>query len=266
MKRLVILGGTGFVGRNLARHLRPNFDKVQISNSRLVDISDKNLMMASGITEDSIVINAAGVKDVERLEKSPTVAYRYNAVGAGNVAWYCQHIGAKLIHISSDHAYATPATVYGKSKRLGDELVRRECPNAIIAVTGHVYDVDCPWVKWLDGELRAGRTVEAWKDIDNRPTYAGDLARIILEATEDNLWGKTLLATTEGWTSRLELFRDYCNVFGYDSELIQLAKDEAPWYYPRHFYIPSIGAIRTNTGLHSMLGGFLSMKREMAHA
>ncbi len=246
-KRLVIIGGTGFVGRNLAKHLRPHFETIIPLSHGQCWHSEPN----------DLVINAAGMKDVPACDKNPTYAYESNAILAGRIAQQCRDFGCKLIHISSDHAYAEPRTVYGDSKRLGEELVRRECPDAIIAVTGHVYDVDCIWVKWLDGELRAGRKVEAWADIDNAPTYAGDLANAILLAVKDNIVGTVRLVGHVS-LNRFDLFCAYARCFRFDANFIIPVIGCAPSHYPRSF---NIG--KRSMDLVSPVEGFRRMRDEL---
>ncbi len=227
-QHVIILGGSGFVGRNLARHLMPLVHEVETYT--LPGFFD-DVHIHPSVT---LVINCIGMKNVAVCETDPTRAYDVNAVIAGKVAARCKKDGMKLVHISSDHVYASPRTVYSESKRLGDELVRKECPEALIAVTGHVYDLDCPWVRWLDTELRAGRKVEAW-DLFNFPTYAGNLASNILEAVNHDYWRKTPVFTSSYPVRRFSLFQEYARAMGLDENLVVTSNEMPPWHYPRAF-------------------------------
>ncbi len=268
MKRLVILGGTGFVGRNLAKHLQPHYETISCVSSYLQSFTPEHDCVEAKVRHEvhdaDLVINCVGNKDVLNCEQFTSNAYETNAIIAGNIAWVCKDEHSPFIHISSDHAYATPRTVYGDSKKLGDELVRRECPDAIIAVTGHVYDVDCPWVKWLDGELKAGRTVKAWQDIDNRPTYAGDLAAAIMRLVNGDKWGSTYVLTSQQWVSRYQLFTDYAKVNGYDAGLIVKDSSPAPAHYPRHYHQPNNVNVQVERDVKYLttVEGFMRMKQE----
>ncbi len=162
-------------------------------------------------------INCAGKKDILWCEKNPTAAFESNAIAAGHNAHYTL-VGRRFIHISSDHAYAQgqqSQTVYAKSKRLGDELVMAENPQASVIVTGHVYSPDCPWIVWLDGELKAGRQVVAHTNRICSPTYIQDLAL----ACDDPGPGVTFVLGKDR-VNRLDLFQLYAVAFGYDAKLI----------------------------------------------
>ena len=99
----------------------------------------------------------------------------------------------------------------------------RENPDALCVVTGHVIAPNAPWLTWLDAELRAGRTVNAWADVaSNCPAYVEDLADVILKTC--SCWGNMkglLRVTSEKLINRVELFRDYAEAFGLDEGLIE---------------------------------------------
>lgn len=252
MKNILILGGTGFVGRNLARYFTAQGHTVEAIGSAM-NILNGNAFAPIRAKPD-LVINCAGWKDVPACEKDALRSYSINAIGAGNVARACRQHGVRLIHISSDHAYATPATVYSESKRLGDVLVRKENPDATIVVTGHVYANDCPWVMWLDGELRAGRKVEAWTDIANYPTHVTDLATYLTPISL--MQERTVLCVGAERITRMKLFREYARVFDLDESLIVDGGCAPPWY-PRDFdfkNLPSIWTLRPVDGFQYMKG------------
>lgn len=193
---LTVLGNSGYIGRNLLRRVAPQIPDV--------------------------IVNAIGRKDLRFCEEQPIEAYISNAIRPATEAVEAKWANKRYIHIGSDHAYASKSgahTVYAKSKLLGDELVLLEYPEAVVLVTGHVYAPDCPWVKWLDGELRAGRQVKAYRNRLCCPTWMGDLVTCI-ESLIPTMTSGRVFCTGPDRVDRVQLFRTYAEVFGYDPDLI----------------------------------------------
>jgi dTDP-4-dehydrorhamnose reductase len=186
----MIIGERGFIGRNLAYRVK----------------------------RDHVCINAAGRKDIVWCESHSLQAFADNAIMPATKAKDAQFYGVPFVHIGSDHSYTGKPewnTVYARSKRLGDDLVLRENPKSSVIVTGHVYSKDCPWVRWLDGQLRAGLTVTAYTNRICCPTWIGDLA----DACEDIAPGLRIVVGNDR-VDRVVLYRTYAEVFGYDPSLI----------------------------------------------
>jgi dTDP-4-dehydrorhamnose reductase len=230
-KRLLVLGGSGFIGQNLVRYFAERPYHVYAPPREVVD-----LLLLESVTytiqkyRPDFVINAAGMKDQAKADADPTATI-VNAIGPRNLGDACWKADANLIHISSDHVLAEPSTNYGLSKLAGENAIKNQ--PCVILRTGHVYGRRCPWLTWLDMKLKAGRQVEAWSDICNRPTYLEDLAMQIQALI--NRWEPVGIVTFVGpdEVSRVDLFKTYARVFGYPASLIVPVKNKAPAYYPR---------------------------------
>jgi len=99
------------------------------------------------------VIHCAALTQVDDCEAKRELASRVNADGAGNVAAACRQFGARMIAISTDYVFAgdlerpyresDPAvgarTVYGQSKRAGEEQVFAQCPAALVCRISWLY-------------------------------------------------------------------------------------------------------------------------------
>ncbi len=220
----MILGSNGYIGRNLTARL----------------------------PDTRTVINCSGMKSIVICQHRPTEAYTSNAIHAGTFSHLYRD--SKFIHISSDHAYCAgnqSTTVYAKSKRLGDELVMAENPNATVIVTGHVYAPNCPWIVWLDGELKAGRQVVAYTNRVCSPTWIGDLA----DACRDPKPGLMFVLGRQR-VNRVELYRAYARAFGYDDNLIMPGLETNPLL---------IGDSSHASDVHTkdLYEGFAAMRAEM---
>ena len=203
------------------------------------------------------VVNCIGKKDLHWCEDRPSEAYFSNAIVAGKLARL--HKGERFIQIGSDHAYAlgnAGKTVYARSKALGDELVLAEHPKAVVVITGHVYAADCPWVRWLDGELQAGRRVVAYRNRVCCPTWMGDLAEACKQVIGNAFFGRVFV-TGRDKVDRYQLYRAYAEVFGYDPDLIAAGEETDPVLIGDM----SVGSDFTCLGVRE---GFEKMKKSLA--
>lgn len=267
--RILVTGGLGFVARSLTRHLLARHQWVLSCPKEMLNIGDESEVRAAlAKYKIDVLLNAAGTKDLQGCEDDPERAMRLNAYAPAMVARVCAEVGVKFVHVGSDHAYAVPMTAYGESKRRGDAMVMEANPAALVVVTGHVYDVDCPWVIWLRKELEAGRRVEAWTDVWNWPTYARNLADIVLELIEDDAAG-IVGCTGLNPANRYILFRTYAHAMGLDMDLVVPCPTLCPSrLHPRGITLPNTfrGVVRPMTlldGMRAMTGWVRPVTKEV---
>jgi dTDP-4-dehydrorhamnose reductase len=251
MNKLLITGGSGFVGQNLAEFFAPLCTVVTTylshphasldSNAHTVRLdvrdADETLDVVERISPD-VLIHAAGNKDVRFCEEHPGEAYRVNAEGARNVARACRRVGARMVYLSTDLVFAgvegnykegddaRPASVYGKSKLEGERLALEESGGeAAVCRSGGIYGRRSPLLSWLAAELGAGRVVECFVDVFNTPTYAENLAEMLEAVIAKRLTGVFHTAGRER-VSRFDFFRSYARAFGLDLRLLSPASRE----------------------------------------
>ncbi len=251
MNKLLITGGSGFVGRNLAEFFAPRCAVVTTHLSRQpaslasnaqsvrLDVRDaeQTLSVVERVSPD-VLIHAAGNKDVRFCEEHTEEAYRVNAEGARNVARACRRVGAKMVYLSTDLVFAgvegnykegdaaRPASVYGKSKLEGERLALEESgDDAAVCRSGGIYGRRSPLLSWLAAELGAGRAVECFVDVFNTPTYAENLAEMLEAVITKRLSGVFHTAGRER-VSRSDFFRSYARAFGLELDLLSPASRE----------------------------------------
>lgn len=129
MKRLVIIGGSGFVGKNLGNYLTEKNISVISLNSKECNLLDEksSQKLSSIIKEDDVVVFASALtpdkgKDEHAFMKNVSMAYN-------SVAFFEKTKCTQFIYISSDAVYgdefnpikeSTPATapsLYGMAHR-----------------------------------------------------------------------------------------------------------------------------------------------------
>ena len=99
-----------------------------------------------------LVINTAAAHNVPACEEDPTTAFAVNASGVFHLARACSHVGARLLHISTDYVFGdghetplteaalpAPLSVYGASKLAGEHLALANCADTLIVRSAALY-------------------------------------------------------------------------------------------------------------------------------
>lgn len=174
-----------------------------------------------------VVIHCAAMTAVDRCETEQELAFKLNAAGTGNVAAACHRSGIRLIAMSTDYVFdgksAKPyhefapadggATVYGKSKFAGEQLVRTLCPNHVIARISWLYGAGGPSFvhTMLDLAKRNKPELRVVNDQFGNPTSALAVARGLREILLRPELAGTFHLTCEGECSwydfACEIFR-----------------------------------------------------------
>ena len=165
------------------------------------------------INRPDVIINCAAVTDTEVCEREPELAYRVNALGARNLSIVARKVGAKMVQLSTDDVFdgmsktpysefddTNPRTVYGRSKRAGENYVKEFTHKHFIIRSNWVYGRGNNFVTKVLDAAEAGRTLAVASDQFGSPTSAKDLSRIILYLIRTNEYG-TYHATWV-WRSR----------------------------------------------------------------
>jgi nucleoside-diphosphate-sugar epimerase len=105
-ERVLVTGGSGFVGRRLVRFLRGEGADVLAPGRDTLDVSAGSFPDVSA----DCVIHLAGRTYVPASWSEPADFYRVNALGTVNVLDYCRRTQAKLIHVSG-YCYGIPETL-----------------------------------------------------------------------------------------------------------------------------------------------------------
>lgn len=252
MKRILITGARGQVGLALYRLLkdheeyelyRTRTDAIATEEGHLdaLDITDQEAVNSyMNQIKPDIIINCTAMTAVDLCESEQEKAYRFNAIGPKNLAIGASQINAKLIHISTDYVFdgqagtpyteedePNPISVYGKSKRSGEELVMKHCEKLFILRTAWVYGEGKNFVKTILRLAEEGKTIRVVSDQYGTPTSALDLARTIIFLMETDSYG-IYHATCEGSTNWYEFARTILKESGKEVEVLPITTDEYP--------------------------------------
>ena len=200
MNKTLVTGALGQLGTELrlltAGRQEFIFTDVREEGSvRRLDILDA-AAVTQLLAEESVgtVINCAAYTDVNRAESDRALCQSINADGPGILARAAARRNAALVHISTEYVFdgrnpkgytenarRHPLSVYGSSKRDGEDRVRRSGCRGIILRTSWLYS---PFGRnFVKTRLRLGSEKEEVRVVDDQigsPTYARDLAEAIL--------------------------------------------------------------------------------------
>ncbi|CAK8560875.1 unnamed protein product [Lathyrus sativus] len=225
MSKILVVGGTGYLGQ----HLLQSYDNQSLAVAftyhstpppqpfldAFPDSLPFQIDLKSGIGFEAIsnefgqpdvVINCAAISVPRACEIDPDTANAIN-VPSSLVKWMqsFKQNSTLLIHLSTDQVYegeksfykeediAIPVNVYGKTKLAAEKFISENFPNFAILRSSIIYGPQTlspvpkslP-VQWMDGVLSKRETVEFFHDEFRCPVYVKDLVTIILALT--NQW------------------------------------------------------------------------------
>ena len=221
---LLITGAAGQLGQALVQEAGRQGWEAAATDAHNLDITDPQAVWGElSRRRPEVVINAAAATRVDDLESDPDGALRVNALGPRNLAVACRRLGVKLIHLSTDYVFdgtkpgpyvewdkTEPLSVYGRSKLLGEEWVRQQCPDHFIVRTAWLYGAPGP--NFVTAILARGRSLgpdgelKVVQDQRGTPTSALALAPQLLALAATEAFG-TYHATCQGETTWYEFAR-----------------------------------------------------------
>jgi dTDP-4-dehydrorhamnose reductase len=229
--KIIIIGAGGRLGSVLVRRYRDEHEVTAFNHAQL-NIADEGQILARIDTLDfDILINTAAFTSVDLCETHPDDAFRINADAPDVLAEVCSDRNAKLIHFSTDYVFdgakrepyvesddAEPISVYGKSKRMGEESVLAAQDRHLVVRVSWVFGPDRP--SFIDGVIKRAREsehVDAIADKFSSPTYALDIAEMLPHFFNVDVSGGILHFTNPGpcsWQEYAQHALDCCREEG----------------------------------------------------
>lgn len=150
-----------------------------------------------------VVINCAAATNVDGCENNENFAFKVNSIGPRNLAIACEKVNAKLVQISTDYVYSgdglkplceydltLPYSIYGKTKLLGENYVRKFSTKYFIVRTAWLYGyVGHNFVYTIRKIGKEKDYIDVVSDQVGNPTNANDLAYHILKLIETEEYG-----------------------------------------------------------------------------
>jgi len=206
--KILITGAKGQLGSQLINIINKGKSELgcipkEIINAEVIGKSSKELDITNinKVNEliyeikPDVIINAAAYTNVDGCEINEDLAFKVNALGARNLAIASHNIGAKLVHISTDYIFsgegykpfreydkACPRSVYGNSKRMGDDFVKEFCSKYFIVRPSWVYGYNgSNFVYTILKTAKEKESLKVVKDQRGTPTNVEDIVHHILK-------------------------------------------------------------------------------------
>lgn len=236
-----LAGAKGQLGQAILRQIKKQDAlTVVLTTDKDLDITDMSEVSRFVITNHpSVIINCAGMTDVEACENDKVLAYKVNALGARNMSAAARMVDANIIHISTDDVFAgdcaepltefdmtMPMTVYGKSKLAGEMMVRELNPKHLVIRSSWTYDEGNNFLTHLLMQADAGKVTEVPYDQVGTPTSMDALAKGILNLINGKEYG-VYHVSCEGACTRYAFAKKIFELTGRDTSLLRpvLAKN-----------------------------------------
>jgi dTDP-4-dehydrorhamnose reductase len=224
--RCLVTGAGGMLGTELAEFLRRQNEEVIGWDLPKHDITDVEKTI-NGIHQvgPDVVFHLAARTDVDNCEDDVAGATSVNFQGTWAVALGVEELSRKLVYISTDYVFdgragrpyreddtADPLSVYGRTKLLGENAIKRSCRKYFIVRTSWLYGKHGRnFVDTIRQKSAQLPRIDVVSDQVGSPTYARDLCRPLWELAKSKHFG-TYHLTNSG----------QCSWFDLASEIVKL--------------------------------------------
>ena len=187
-----------------------------------------------------VIVNAAAHTAVDKAESEPDLARTLNAITPGAIALEAAKLGAWMVHYSTDYVFdgsgsrpwvetdtPAPLSVYGRTKREGEQRIAESGAKHLILRTSWVYAarggnfaktmlrlaqerdrltvIDDQWGAPTGADLLADVTAHALRQLQQRPQDAGLYHCVAAGETNWNEYAKYVIALAQLMQSAIKI-------------------------------------------------------------
>lgn len=214
VKRSLVVGASGQVGHQIAAALGTHHaigtfragapaGSITLDLGELADRPERALRVLREVDADAVYC-AAAMTHVDGCESAPDRAMRINCHAPAVLAGAAAAAQIPFVFFSTEYIFdgkhgpytedaeANPISVYGKSKWMGENEVRKADPGALVLRTTVVYGFDPAGKNFLYGLRRTcleRRPLRVPTDQISTPTYNRDLALAAIRLVQERATG-----------------------------------------------------------------------------
>ena len=204
MEKILVTGANGQLGSELSllSAKYSQFEWIFADRTKIALDNLEALEKQLREIQPDIIFNCGAYTAVDKAESEKDIAFTVNHSAVELIAKYAFENNVKLIHISTDYVFegsssvalnedaeTSPINIYGASKRAGEVACLNENPNSIIIRTSWVYSkFGNNFVKTMQRLMQEKESINVVNDQIGSPTYAADLAQVMLNILESSNW------------------------------------------------------------------------------
>lgn len=258
-EKILVTGGGGAIGSYVSDVFKDS--TVILTNKDTLNITKKSQVLEQVKKHNpDLIIHLAALTNVDFCEQHKSLAKKINFQGTENVALVCKKFNIPLVYISTatvfdgknppDGGYTEddkpfPINIYGKTKLLGEEVVKKNLTNYIIVRIGWLVggkENDNFFISYMSKKILRGEDIFAVNDIFGTVASARGMLNFVKEKLDRGETGLFHFACT-GVCSRYDIalvLRDILNPKVKVSPVsAQSFKNEFPAPRPRYQVIQS---------------------------
>ncbi|MHB8073333.1 dTDP-4-dehydrorhamnose reductase [Desulfosporosinus fructosivorans] len=204
--KVLVTGAKGQVGTDMVLCLELHPIQYQVFGYGRPDLDITDVIQVAKTFEQvkpDVVIHTAAYTQVDLAETDRDRAHAVNAIGTRNLVVEAEKIDAKFVYLSTDYVFdgqketpysesdrTNPQSVYGKSKRAGEEFVLSLSSKHFIVRTSWVYGkYGANFVKTMLKLEHEGKALNVVDDQFGSPTYTVDLAHLLQQLIDTECYG-----------------------------------------------------------------------------
>lgn len=201
--KVLVTGASGQLGSDLVKILSLKHEVIGLDRKQLDITNLEQCRKVIAYYHPDTIIHAAAYTAVDLAETEVDRAYEVNAYGTRNIALAAEQIGAKVCYISTDYVFdgtkatpyfeydqTNPQSVYGSSKRAGEQLLASLCSRYFIVRTSWVYGKHGHnFVKTMLRLAQERDSLQVVNDQTGSPTYTVDLSYFLMELVQSDQYG-----------------------------------------------------------------------------
>ena len=272
---ILVTGANGQLGteiRNASRNSKHNFIFTDVSHvpeteTVFLDITNRDAIRIVAESESvDVIVNCAAYTNVEKAESDMAFADLLNHTAAANLATVAKERKATLIHISTDYVFQgdnhvpykesdmpNPLGVYGVTKFSGEKSIMNSGCKYLIFRTAWLYSpYGSNFVKTMIRLTDSNESIKVVCDQIGTPTYAADLAGLILKVIDEGMLDRTGIYhfTDEGCISWYDFAVAVNDLCGHICNVKPCRTDEYPTKARRpHFSVLDKSLVKETFGI-----------------